>query len=83
MSTLPAPIAARLGELERLCADHEKTIPVKDAAAFLGVKADCLRHHIERGRAPFAIGGEVDTLARHFVIPTATFYFWYIQGARL
>lgn len=77
---IPAPIMARLDELDELVQRHPEDIPVVEVARYLHMNADGLRHSIENGQAPFGIAWQKDIRGnRAFKIPTLTFYLWVTQ----
>lgn len=79
---VPAPVADKLNELQKICNEYPLKIPLTKVAEFLGVSVDGLRSSIEKGQLPFGIGWQKNIHGnRAFCIPTVTFYLWYTQSA--
>ena len=77
---LPKPILDKLSELERIIEENPHYIPIPVAAKFLAVNAEGLRNSIETGRCTFGFGWQKYGRGnKAFKIPTATFYFWYLN----
>ena len=71
-------IEKKLAELDALCEKHPQTIPLADAAEFIGMNAEGLRSALMHGSVPFGFGYQKSEGAyRVFVIPTVTFYLWF------
>ena len=72
---IPQCIIDRQEELNRLCEEHPVTIPVNDAAKFLGMAPESLRESISTGSCPFGLGWQkVAGGNRAYCIPTLVFY---------
>ena len=68
----------KLEELEELVKKHPQKIPLREAAAFLGMNEDGLKAALMRGNTPFGFAYQKEDGAyRVMVIPTVTFYLWY------
>lgn len=71
-------IKRKLEELEELVKKHPQKIPLREAAAFLGMNEDGLKAALMRGNTPFGFAYQKEDGAyRVMVIPTVTFYLWY------
>ena len=80
MFTIPTPIKQKVAELEDLVEKHPCYLPLTEVAAFLGANAEGLRSCIESGKCPFGIAWQKTIRGnKAFKIPTATFYFWYMN----
>ena len=72
---MPACVIERIAELRELCEANPRTIPIPEAAKFLGMAPDSLRESINTGACPFGLGWQRRAGGnRGFVIPTHLFY---------
>ena len=77
---VPAPIKEQVEKLNALVEANPQYIPVPEAARFLGVNPDGLRHSIDSGQCPFGIAWQKTLKGnKAFKIPTLTFYLWVTQ----
>lgn len=72
----------RIEELKALCNKYPISIPIREAAKFLGVSEDGIRAACLQGRCPFAFGWVSAGAQRAgFKIPTMAFICWLTKGA--
>lgn len=77
---LPQCIQEQLEQLDALCKKYPRKIPTSECAAFLQINVESLKGCIENRTCPFALGWlKKNANNRAFFIPTATFYFWFMQ----
>lgn len=77
---LPKIITDRIALLEELVEKYPLKIPLAAAAEFLDMNADGLMAALMRGNTPFGFAYQKqDGAYRVPVIPTATFYLWYMN----
>lgn len=69
----------RVQELEELCQKYPVSIPVAEAAKFLGMSAECLRAACDQGKCPFGFSWRLGERAG-YKISSDAFYCW-ITGA--
>lgn len=80
---IPEQLRSKVNELDKLVAKYPDSIPVPEAASFLGMDRDGLRRCIEMGKCPFGIAWQKTINGnRAFKIPALTFYLWYTSGAQ-
>lgn len=79
---LPPAVLDQVEKLNALVEANPQYIPVPEAAKFLGVNPDGLRHSIDSGQCPFGLAWQKTIRGnKAFKIPTLTFYLWVTQCA--
>lgn len=74
----------RFDELKALCEKYPVSIPIREAAKFLGMSDDGLRAACLQGRCPFGFGWTSEGAERSgFKLPTMAFISWMTKGTAL
>ena len=74
---IPEQLKSKVNELNKLVTKYPDSIPVPEAAKFLGMDVEGLRRCIEIGNCPFGIAWQKTINGnRSFKIPTLKFYIW-------
>ena len=72
---MPDSIKAKMTALDNLVEQYPDTIPIEEAARFLGITPRCLRAALVNGTAPFGLAWQSDGAAnRGYAILTHKFY---------
>lgn len=84
MMEYPISVKANLEELNKLIEKHPKNIPLKEAAAFLGIDSASLRAALKDNQCPFGFGWQkTEGGYWAFSVQATPFYLFYtLKGGK-